>query len=245
MKERAKILIIDSSLETLKFVSEVVLYNGYDVVKTTSSKRSLVSAVEYLPDLIIMDVSMPHIDGYGIMSELKNYEETKNIPVMVLSKSKNLDDLKKSKETGVVAYILKPLSINTFVEKIRSIVPLANYDGIGTYLNGDNFVNEEDTDDDMTSVYTEINQILRQRKSASNVKNVLKKGKKIPKINVIDGFPVRFVPITALKLGMVPARNIVSKGGMIVHPAGLEINDKVINKIKDFQFDTDNIAIRG
>ena len=70
MSKNYKALVIDNSPQYLEFIKEILLYNGYDVIKTTSGKKGIVYAVKYKPDLIILEAMMPHIDGYTILSKI-------------------------------------------------------------------------------------------------------------------------------------------------------------------------------
>jgi DNA-binding response OmpR family regulator len=245
MKENAKILVVDDSLPALKLVSEIVLYNGYDVIKTTSGKKAIVYAVEYDPDLIILDIMMPNVDGHTVLNEIKKHDNLKDKPVIMLTASKNVDDVKKSKMAGIADYMLKPISINKFVDRVRNLVPLTSYENVGAYLNGDNFINEQDEDSDLSMVYEEIEKITHKKENAGMIKKVIKKEKRVHEIEVIDGYPVKYYRFSELKPGMIPAKQIITKGGTVVHPAGVELNEKVIEKIKDFEFDKEKIPVRG
>ncbi len=245
MKENAKVLVVDDSLPSLKLVSEIVLYNGYDVIKTTSGKKAIVYAVEYDPDLIILDIMMPHVDGHTVLNEIKKHDNLKDKPVIMLTASKSMNDVKKSKSAGISDYMIKPISINKFVDRVRKFVPLKSYERVGAYLNGDNFISEQDEDADLSMVYEEIEKINHKKENAGMIKQVINKEKRTPEIEVIDGYPVKYIKFNELKPGMTPAKQIISKGGTVVHPAGVELNEKVIEKIKDFEFDKDNLPIRG
>ncbi len=247
MKHR-KVLVVDDSLPALKLASEILLYNGYDVIKTTSGKKGIIYAVEYQPDLILLDIMMPNVDGITVLEKVREFDSTKDIPVAMLTASKNLNDIKKTKELGIKKYFLKPISINSFVEAIRQMTPMDDYDGVGAYLNGDNFINEQDEDDNLDGVMKECEDILLKKENAGRVGKVLKKeSKRETQIKVIDGYPVKYIKLTDLKPGMTPGNPIITKGGMVVHPAGVELNEKTIKKIQsdDFDFDVDNIPIRG
>ncbi|MFW5799655.1 MAG: hypothetical protein ACOCV8_02470, partial [Spirochaetota bacterium] len=176
------------------------------------------------------------------------FDFLKDKPVIMLTASNNKQDVKKSKEAGIYKYILKPISINDFVSTIRSILPMDSYEEVGAYLNGDNFVNEQDENGDLSNVKKECEKIINKKKSSKRVVKVMEKEKvRNTKINVIDGYPVKPVKLPELKAGMVPGVDIKTKGGTVVHPAGLELNEKIISKIQntDFEIEKEEILIRG
>lgn len=247
MGDKKRILVVDDSIPPLKLVSEMLLYNGYDIIKTTSGKKAVVLAVEYEPDLLILDLMMPYVDGIKVIELVRKFDFLKDKPIIMLTASSNKEDVKKSRELGVAKYMLKPVSINSFVETIRNILPKDNYDDMGVYLNGDNFINEPDTDDNIKPVLEECEKIIHNKNKSEKINVVLEKESRSTDITVIDGYPVKPVNLLELKEGMIPGRQIKSKGGMIIHPAGVALNNKIIKKIQsdDFELEHDTIYIRG
>ena len=115
-----KILIVDDEqdiVESLKFVLEgcsymcYCAYNGEDGLKL---------AREIMPDLIILDVMMPRINGYKISRLLKFDAKYKNIPIFMLTARSQEEDKLIGEETGADEYITKPFDINNLLEKVES-----------------------------------------------------------------------------------------------------------------------------
>lgn len=115
-----KILIVDDEqdiVETLKFMLEA---QGYECFCAYEGEAGLSMAKEIIPDLIILDVMMPKINGYKISRLLKYDNKYKNIPIiMVTARSQDSDKL-IGEETGVDEYITKPFEIDFVVERVKS-----------------------------------------------------------------------------------------------------------------------------
>lgn len=114
-----KVLIVDDEqdiVESLQFVLEVA---GFECHCAYNGEEGLNLAREILPDLIILDVMMPKINGFKICRLLKYDNKYKNIPIlMVTARSQNEDKL-IGEETGVDEYITKPFDLDVIVEKVK------------------------------------------------------------------------------------------------------------------------------
>ena len=112
-----KILIVDDDPVTLKMLEKFLLSAGYWVAKATNGKEALYIADDFLPDLIILDIVMPVMDGTEAMEKLKKNPRTKNIPVLFLSslitKKDELGKFAKSK-----GYLAKPIVREKLLKEI-------------------------------------------------------------------------------------------------------------------------------
>ncbi len=114
-----KILIVDDEqdiVESLKFVLEAVDYTCYCAYNGEDGLRL---AKEILPDLIILDVMMPKINGYKISRLLKYDNKYKNIPILMITARSQEEDKLIGEETGVNEYITKPFELDYVVEKVN------------------------------------------------------------------------------------------------------------------------------
>lgn len=120
-----KILIVDDEqdiVESLKFVLETAdylcycAYNGEDGLKL---------AKELMPDLIILDVMMPKINGYKISRLLKYDKKYKNIPILMITARSQEEDKLIGEETGADEYITKPFELDTVVDKVNQYLKQA------------------------------------------------------------------------------------------------------------------------
>ena len=114
-----KILIVDDEqdiVESLKFVLEV---SGYTCYTAFNGEEGLRLAKEIIPDLIILDVMMPKINGYKISRLLKYDNKYKDIPIIMVTARSQLEDKMIGEETGVNEYITKPFELDQIVKKVE------------------------------------------------------------------------------------------------------------------------------
>ena len=115
-----KILIVDDEpdiIEILKFVLET---QGYECITASDGEMGLNLAREISPDLIILDVMMPKINGYKVSRFLKFDEKYKNIPILMLTARSQEEDKIIGEETGADEYITKPFDVDFVVQKVKS-----------------------------------------------------------------------------------------------------------------------------
>ena len=114
-----KILIVDDEqdiVESLKFVLEIANYSCYCAYNGEDGLRL---AKEIVPDLIILDVMMPKINGYKISRLLKYDNKYKDIPIIMVTARSQLEDKMIGEETGVNEYITKPFELDAIVKKVE------------------------------------------------------------------------------------------------------------------------------
>lgn len=117
------VLIIDDVLENIALLSNILQSTGYQVHSAMSGQLALNLVQEIQPDLILLDILMPDIDGYQVCQELKKMPQTQAIPVIFLSALDSLDDRAKATEFGGVNYITKPFTVNAILEKVMQHLP--------------------------------------------------------------------------------------------------------------------------
>ena len=115
-----KILIVDDEqdiVESLKFVLEV---SGFVCYTAFNGEDGLRLAKEIMPDLIILDVMMPKINGYKISRLLKYDNKYKDIPILMITARSQDEDKLIGEETGADEYITKPFQVDYVLEKVKS-----------------------------------------------------------------------------------------------------------------------------
>ena len=103
-----KVLIIDDDLDTLRLVGLMLQKQGYRIVAASSGQQGLELALSELPDLILLDVMMPGMDGYEVARRLRSSEKTVNIPILMFTAKSQLDDKVTGFEAGADDYLTKP-----------------------------------------------------------------------------------------------------------------------------------------
>jgi CheY-like chemotaxis protein len=115
----AKILIIDDEKSLRETICELLSYSGYDVRDAQDGLEGLEKVRQFIPDLILCDIMMPILDGYGFM-EKHNISDYSYIPVIFLTARIEIKDPKKDVALGIKAYIKKPFIFKELKSTIES-----------------------------------------------------------------------------------------------------------------------------
>ncbi len=127
------ILIVDDNLKNLKYLGTLLRENAYEVGIAQDGFKALEFLKETRPDLVLLDIMMPGMDGYEVCRKLKENEFTAGIPVIFLTAKVGNDDLIKAFNTGCVDYITKPFNslellarVKTHIEinMLRELIPI-------------------------------------------------------------------------------------------------------------------------
>jgi signal transduction histidine kinase/DNA-binding NarL/FixJ family response regulator/HAMP domain-containing protein len=116
--ESSMILIVDDIDSNRKLLKELLEKTKIKVVTAQNGQEAILMAIEFKPDLILMDIRMPVMNGIDATIELKKNPETKNIPVIALTASAALHDKEKMKEIGMEGYLTKPIRISQLLTEL-------------------------------------------------------------------------------------------------------------------------------
>ena len=114
------ILVIEDNALNMKLVRSLLRLGEYRVLEATDATRGIELATAQKPDLILMDIQLPDMDGLTATRLLKSQPETRGIPVVALTSYAMPGDEIKAREVGCSGYITKPLNTRTFLDVIRS-----------------------------------------------------------------------------------------------------------------------------
>ncbi len=114
-----KILVVDDNEDNRELVVKVLKSRGYVMVEAVDGEDALQKAQDERPNLILMDISLPKIDGYEVTRRLKIQEEYRDIPVVALTAHVMKGDKEKAIEAGCVGYIPKPIDVHELPEQIK------------------------------------------------------------------------------------------------------------------------------
>jgi two-component system alkaline phosphatase synthesis response regulator PhoP len=122
MMAKGKILVVDDEVYIVHILDFSLGIEGYEVITAFDGEQALAKVASERPDLIVLDIMMPKLDGYETCKALKANAATRDIPVILLSaKGRNVDQ-KVGFEVGADDYITKPFSPRKLVERINSIL---------------------------------------------------------------------------------------------------------------------------
>jgi diguanylate cyclase (GGDEF)-like protein len=120
------ILIVDDMAANIEILNNI-LSCDYEILFATNGREALDVASEQVPDLILLDVMMPEMDGYQVCKELKLQEKTKDIPVIFVTANNQEEDESRGFEEGVVDYIIKPVRPSIVKARVRLHLELKRY----------------------------------------------------------------------------------------------------------------------
>lgn len=119
-----RILIVDDSAANLKLLTDMLVRQGYTVHPASDGVSALQYARTELPDLILLDIVMPRIDGYKVCRFLKDYEETREIPVIFMTSLAETSDKVKGFRVGAADYITKPFQSEEVMARVETLLAL-------------------------------------------------------------------------------------------------------------------------
>jgi two-component system, sensor histidine kinase and response regulator len=118
------ILIVDDIPKNLQVLSSILSIEGYQISFASDGKQALSVVETTIPDLILLDIMMPEMDGYEVCKQLKKNESTKDIPVIFLTGKADTDDVVSGLKLGAVDYITKPFNSAELLTRIRTHLEL-------------------------------------------------------------------------------------------------------------------------
>jgi signal transduction histidine kinase len=124
VENKSKILIVDDAEDTVELLKKRFRTEGYDTDEAYNGEEALLKVPEYEPDLIILDVMMPKIDGYEVCQRLKADEETKYIPILMLTAKGEVEHKVKGLDIGADDYMAKPFEYKELSARVRSLLSI-------------------------------------------------------------------------------------------------------------------------
>lgn len=126
MKVELNVLLIeDDTIEVMKLnrtVSKLQLNHKIVTANNGEEALEILNVKGFLPDIILLDLNMPKMNGIEFLSILKNDENLRHIPAIILTTSKNQKDLLECYKIGIAGYVLKPLKYEDYIDKIQNLL---------------------------------------------------------------------------------------------------------------------------
>lgn len=112
---KKRILYVEDNVANLNLVQKILANETeFDLIYALDGEEGLKQANDYLPDLILLDINLPTINGYEVFKQLQNNDRTKHIPVIAMSANARLEDIEKGLKLGFTNYITKPIDVKKF-----------------------------------------------------------------------------------------------------------------------------------
>lgn len=117
------VLIIEDNPKNRKVFKDILSVNGYKSIEAEDGNEGYKMAKEHNPDLIVMDVQLPGANGYEVTRRLKSDDDTKDIPIIIVTSFAMAGEENEARAAGCNDYITKPINIHQFVETIKKYLP--------------------------------------------------------------------------------------------------------------------------
>ena len=122
-EDKKKILVVDDYAENVELLADLLTLNGYVVSTAYDGEEALQKVRHDLPDLILLDVMMPEMDGYQVCEALRRVHETQELPIIFVTAKSEVKDWNHAIFTmGANSYITKPINAKKLLEKVKSVL---------------------------------------------------------------------------------------------------------------------------
>jgi len=122
MTNTTKILIVDDNVDTVELLRKRFRIEGYETAEAYDGEEGLKKVSDYVPDLVVLDVMMPKMDGYEVCKRIKQDESLKQIPILMLSAKSQVPDKVKGLDIGADDYITKPFDFKEVMARVRTLL---------------------------------------------------------------------------------------------------------------------------
>jgi two-component system, sensor histidine kinase and response regulator len=123
-EKKPKVLVVDDIQSNIEFVTDVLELQNFSISAANSGKEALELTKKIRPDLVLLDISMPVMNGYEVCKRIKDDPETSDIPIIFLTARVQKEDIIKGFKLGAVDYIIKPFNFNELISRVKTHVDL-------------------------------------------------------------------------------------------------------------------------
>ncbi len=118
-----KILFIEDGVALQKTLGDVLRKENYEVISALNGEIGLRMALSQKPDLVLLDLILPKMDGFEVLKKLREDPETKEIPIIILTNLQRMEDVDKALELGATAYLIKTqYKLKEVIEKVKKVL---------------------------------------------------------------------------------------------------------------------------
>lgn len=117
---KLKALIIEDNEQNMYMLTFLLENNNYEVFQAFNGLDGIKAAIEHSPDVILLDIQLPQMDGYQIAKELRKKNDLQHIPIVAVTSHAMVADREKAMESGATGYIEKPIDPDNFIQRMES-----------------------------------------------------------------------------------------------------------------------------
>lgn len=171
--KKSHVLIVDDILENIKVLSNILYEKGLSITIARNGIQALKNVSLKKPDLILLDISMPEMDGFEVCEHLKENSETRSIPIIFITARTNTDDIVKGFHLGAVDYVTKPFNPTELVTRVFTQLELKrSRDKMAEYID---IINQQNTTLSIQNNRLELNnQLLDKQNEELKILNATK-----------------------------------------------------------------------
>jgi CheY-like chemotaxis protein len=122
---KAKILVVDDDASSLELMEAMLVPNGYEIITANDGSKAVAIIIEKKPDLILLDIMMPGLDGYSTLAKIKENKTISKIPVVMLTAMGFQLNKELASRFGATGYITKPVDLTELLKTISHLLPAA------------------------------------------------------------------------------------------------------------------------
>ncbi|HEY0616028.1 MAG TPA: response regulator [Kribbella sp.] len=119
-----RILVVEDNPKNLKLLRDVLQFNGYEVIEAASGEDGVRLAGEESPDLILMDLQLPGIDGVEALRQIRASDSGHGVPVVAVTAFAMNDDRERAFDSGFTGYVEKPINVRGLPQQVRDFLRL-------------------------------------------------------------------------------------------------------------------------
>jgi len=123
MATTGTILYVEDNQDNRTLVRRILQSEGFQVIEAEDATTAMQALNGHQPDLILMDINLPEVDGYSLTTHLKLRPELKKVPIIALTANVMRGDRERSLDAGCDGYIQKPIDVDVFAEQIEQYIP--------------------------------------------------------------------------------------------------------------------------
>ena len=125
---KPKVLVIEDNEQNLYLITFLLKHHGYDVIQARDGLTAIQIAMKTNPDLILLDIQLPKMDGYAVASRFRSESALAGVPIIAVTSYAMVGDREKSFEAGCTGYIEKPIDPDTFIPELEKYLLISSKD---------------------------------------------------------------------------------------------------------------------